>query len=225
MATEIEIKLLLATLQDYVHVLTALDAVAPEPVSGVAQVNYYLDTAQRELHAQRAMARVRVADGHVLLTVKVQPSLRDGVMRVSELEASLPTALAAQWRTAPPARCDMTLDAQGWLRDPLVLARPLPADAVLHCLGAMHNTRRKYLLPAAVAPPDSGGILLELDRVHYGAGGDQAERFEIEVETPNAAAIMPLLQQWLDELGVDWALAEESKYAQFLRLSERAEAA
>lgn len=220
MATEIEIKLILGSLGDHARVAAALTALAVAPVRRIDQVNYYLDTMDRALHAQQAMARLRVADGAVQLTVKVRPQLLDGVMRVTELEAALPDDMAGPWRIAPPSKTDLRIDSQGWLQDAALLKHPLPPTAVLHCLGAMRNTRQVFTVPRTVWDAGPGDVHVELDRVHFGAGADQAERFEIEVEIPDAPVLLPRLQAWLDGLGVDHQPAAESKYAQFLRLSQ-----
>ena len=221
MATEVEIKFVLADLAAYHAVRTALDTLAKH-AGGEAheepQVNYYLDTAAGDLHRQRAMARVRVTTESVEFTVKARPTLHNGVISVGEWQAPLAEALADQWRTQPPARTSLAIDAAGWLQPGGVLPEPLAADAALHVLGAMRNGRRKY----AIAWPDlgatGGAVLVELDRVHYGAGGAEAERFEVEIETADAHEKLPAVESWLNGLGVAFAAAEETKYAQFLRI-------
>ena len=222
MATETELKIVLPQFDDYARVRTALDAMVTahgvEPIE-VPQVNYYLDTVGRQLLQQKAMARVRVAGGQVELTVKVKPKLVDGVIHVSEYQDFLPSALANVWLTNPPPRTDLSLDTHGWLQSPAILPAPLPPDAQLLVLGAMNNVRRKYAVNASDFGGDTATLVVELDRVHYGMGEHEAERFEIEIETPQAAQLLPFVEAWLEHLGVDFCRATETKYAQFLRLS------
>ena len=221
-ATETELKILLDTLSDYVAVRGALDGLAVDPLAAprqAHQVNYYLDTVDRALLRQRAMARVRVADGAVEFTAKVKPRLQGGVIHVAEHQRLLSGELAAQWLHAPPARTNLAIDGDGWLTSGGVLAQPLVSDAQLFVLGAVQNLRRKVALDMAHWGGPPGVVVAELDRVHYGVGGDEAERFELEVEHPEAEALLPGVEAWLTALGVAFRRAEETKYAQFLRLS------
>ncbi|MBM4344139.1 MAG: CYTH domain-containing protein [Deltaproteobacteria bacterium] len=222
MATETELKLLLETLDDYAVVLRALQGMACAEVRESRQVNYYLDTVDRSLLRQHAMVRVRVADGAALLTVKVKPRLQGGVIEVAEHERSLDPDHAAAWLATPPSRTGLAFDVAGWLGAGGVLAQPLPAEAQLQVLGAMHNTRRKVPVDGARWGLAAGErVVAELDRAHYGAGGAEAERFELEIEHVQAATMQPAVEAWLAGLDVAFRRAEETKYAQFLRLAER----
>lgn len=220
MATETELKLLLETLDDYAKVRHGLEQLALQPPTEARQVNYYLDTVDRALLRQKAMVRVRVADGAAVLTVKVRPRLIGGVIQVAEHERVLEPEHAQLWLTAPPPRTGLGFDTLGWLTAGGVLAEPLAADAQLRVLGAMHNTRRKvHFDGAAWGLPAGSAVMAELDRAHYGTGDDEAERYELEVEHAQAAEILPHVEAWLAGLGVEFRRAEETKYAQFLRLA------
>ncbi len=220
MATETELKLLLDTLDDYAKLRRALDELALQPATEARQVNYYLDTVDRALLQQKAMVRVRVADGNAVLTVKLKPRLAGGVVQVAEYERFLDPQHAQPWLTAPPSRAGLGFDTLGWLVAGGVLAEPLAVDTQLRVLGAMHNTRRKVHLDGAVwGLPAGCALMAELDRAHYGTGGEEAERFELEVEHPQAAELLPGVEAWLAGLGVEFRRAEETKYAQFLRLA------
>lgn len=213
---EVELKIVLAEAADYASVRAALDrAAAP---TEVAQTNYYLDTVDRALWRQKAMARLRAADGKVVFTLKTKPQLHGGVIAVGEREAELPAALARAWLTQPPARSDAGFDVHRWLRDPAILPQPLPPGAQLLVLGAMANRRRSYALSAGLFGAPAAPLTVELDHVQYGGDPSEAERFEIEIESPDAAALLPHVEQWLDDLQVQFCRATETKYQQFLRL-------
>jgi len=220
MATEVELKLLLADASAWLAAHDALASAATGPARVAAQVNYYLDTAQRALRRQAAMARIRVADGAARLTVKVAPTLVGGVSRVDEFEQALPAGLAGAWLAGPPARVDRAIDAAGWLRPGGVLAAPLGDDDPLWVVGAVRNERRTFILPRADLGAGDGEVTVELDRCQFGAGGAEAERFEIEIEAADAFALRGPVEAWLDRCGVAHRPADESKYAQFLRLAD-----
>lgn len=218
MATEIELKLIVDG-DEFAHVRAALDALAAADLR--QQANYYLDTLQAELHNQRAMLRVRTTDASARITLKLRPKMRDGVLEVSEWERDLPAELAQAWRTAPPPRTSaQALQATDWLGYSGHLAVAIADDAALHTLGAMQNTRRVYAIDLRQLGANTAQtVCIELDHSRYSQG---EERFELELEHPQAAAIAPVIHAWLQTLGVHATVAEETKYAQFLRLLARA---
>lgn len=202
MSDEIELKLLLPDEENFLRLRNALDGQTTPEV--VEQVVYYLDTARLDLRLARQMLRVRVGNGVAKVTWKGSATMTAGVQQAAEREQVLPEAEGALWRQGGQARTTPErLGIAAWL--------DLPADAVLHTLGAMANTRRTY--HAAIG---GESMMLELDRVRYSAG---VERFELEVEHADAARLAQVLMPWLEEQGVETEPASESKYAQFLRLS------
>jgi inorganic triphosphatase YgiF len=223
MATEIELKLLFAG--GAADLLRLQDLLLPHARSGQSgagqidsqtQVNWYLDTAQRELHSHRAMLRVRQTQRGTAaptwrMTAKLKPSLAAGILSSTELERALEPAEVASWQDGPPPRLTLSqLDREHWL-DHL-----LPADATLHVLGALRNQRQALTVPRALWQPGATDLVtLELDRTLYSA---EVERCELELEHPDAAAMAPALQAWLTQQGLETYPATESKYAQFLRL-------
>lgn len=223
MATEIELKLLFAggaadllRLQDLLLPHAHSEQGNSLKVDSQTQVNWYLDTAQRELHAQRAMLRVRQTQRGTTsptwrLTAKLKPSLTAGILSSTELERALDPHEVANWQDGPPPRLPRAqLDREHWL-DHL-----LPPDATLYVLGALRNQRQALTVPRALWQPGATDLVtLELDRTLYSA---EVERCELELEHPEAAAMAPALQAWLTSLGIDTDPATESKYAQFLRL-------
>ena len=227
MATEIELKLLLPDELAHGLVRAALDAVAG-PADVVEQLNYYLDTRARRLQAHRCMVRVRVGgqgnERWVKATCKSNPKLHAGLMTVGEHEHRLPVELAALWLQGPPFRTNLTdLQALAWTADEGPLLRVLPDEAQLHVLGAMATTRRIYRLDKAFFGATPGPLTLELDHARFGDRGPDANRYEIEVEHPDAAALEPRISAWLVGLGVHAWPADESKFGQMLRILEKPE--
>ncbi len=227
MATEVELKLLLP--DDLAHglVRAALDA-ACGPAQVVEQVNYYLDTRDRRLHAHRCMIRVRVGgqgdQRWVKATCKANPTLQAGLLTVGEFEHRLPDDLAARWLQGPPFRSQLAdLQAVAWVQTAGPLAGVLPADAALHVLGAMATTRRIYALDKLFFGGEPGPLTLELDHARFGDRGADAHRFEIEVEHADVAALEPGITAWLRDLGVHAWPADETKFAQLLRILDKPE--
>ncbi len=211
--TEIELKLLLADDLAHATLRTWLDAHGT--LHEAVQSNRYLDTTDRALAARRMMMRVRLAGTQATCTAKAGAQMVDGIMRVSEWEAVLAGREAAAWRAGRSA-CK--------LRDlPLceaLVAGPLAdlddADArTFHVIGVMQTTRRAYRIAAtALGLAPGPALTLELDHSLFPAG---QERFELEVEHPDAAALKDAVTALLDRLGVAWRVADVSKYQQFLQ--------
>ncbi|MBI5607631.1 MAG: CYTH domain-containing protein [Deltaproteobacteria bacterium] len=227
MATEVELKLLLPDELAHGLVRAALDAAAG-PGQVVEQVNYYLDTRERRLQAHRCMIRVRVggqgSERWVKATCKANPTLLAGLLTVGEFEHRLPADLAQRWLQGPPFRSHLQdLQALDWAQADGPLARVLPPDAALHVLGAMATTRRIYALDKAFFGGEPGPLTLELDHARFGDRGADAHRFEIEIEHPDAAALEPRISAWLQDLGVHAWPADETKFAQLLRILDKPE--
>jgi uncharacterized protein YjbK len=219
MADEVELKLMLEDRDAFLKVREALDALAEAVVH--EQVNYYLDTTRLSLRAQKAMVRVRVADGQAVATCKTRATIEGGVQRAVEHEQPLPELEERLWLQAgQPRTTPQALGIMAWLcaGPGCALLQPLAADSALHTLGALANTRRDYTVRREQLRPGTGvqPVTLELDHSRYSAG---AERFEIELEHADAAELAEDVQVWLDALAVIAEPATESKYAQFLRLS------
>ncbi len=210
--TEIELKLLLDTEHDYAALRQWLEAAGEVKV--VEQDNRYLDTTDRLFAGRRLMLRVRVAGDKVKCTAKSGAQLVDGVMRVSEWEAAVPDAEA--WRTGRSSCALRALPEPvigGLASGPLADVDDL-GDRVVHVIGAMKNTRRKCYVPyAALGLSGEGTLCLELDHTLFPA---RQERFELEVEHDDAAALQSAIQGLLDRLDVSWRPASGSKYEQFL---------
>lgn len=216
---EVELKLMLDDGDAFLKVRTALDALAPAVVH--EQVNYYLDTTQLSLRAQKVMVRVRVADGQAVATCKTKARLDGGVQLAIEHEQPLPQTEAQRWlQGGQPRTSPQALGMTTWLcpGPDCALQHALEPQVALHTLGALANTRRAYAVRRDQLRPGAGPqvVTLELDHSRYSAG---AERFEIELEHEDAATLADDLHAWLETLGVHAAPAEESKYAQFLRLA------
>lgn len=233
MPTEIELKLCLADEADFQRVRLALDNLAHRkgtPVDALEQTNYYLDTPRLQLRAQKAMVRVRTIGAgpqadRAVVTLKIRPTLVDGLLSTAEHEADLSEDLAAPWLKAPPARVQAKdLGIADWTTAGGLLDQPLTADTWLHVVGAMVNSRRVYRLEGYQLNGPTGPLMLELDHARFGLGGADGHRFEIELEHPDAAAWRTVIDGWLAGLDVTAYPATETKYAQMLRLNDVAPA-
>ncbi len=214
---EVELKLLLESAHDHDLLRMRLQGYGNPQV--VEQLNYYLDTRDRRLLRSKVMVRVRVEADQVISTCKTRPQMTDGLMSVHEFELPMPAVAAALWRQGAPDRVAL---------DDLPIADAIrrafgskdPRNEVLYVLGAVRNTRRRYAVPAdaiGVAPLVAGGVLeVELDHTLF--PGDE-ERFELEVEHANASALASAVESTLLSDVIRWRPADESKYAQFLRLT------
>jgi uncharacterized protein YjbK len=221
MAQEVELKLVLTQGPDALaKVASLLAPLALQQADVQLQTNFYFDNKDLQLRAARAMLRVRRTlrqDGseRYHLTAKLRPSLHSGVLSSTEHERELLAIETSSWQSGPPAQLLVSkLDTQGWLRELLE-----PAAAV-QLLGAMHNQRQAVVVPLQLWLPErplDARLTVELDQTELAGCG---VRCEIELEHPEAAALARGLCAWLDLAGVAWSLAQESKYAWFLRLTE-----
>ena len=205
---EIELKLLLEDEWSYAQLRDWLEARAAATVDN--QTNLYLDTVDRALLRHRVMARLRLVGGRAVVTVKRKRSLEGGLMRADEWEVAVPAE--------HPARA---VASQGVLLAslPELVAAPLRGLGLndahrLHVVGAMQTERRRYLAPQKLTGRPTGEVSVELDRTLFPG---EVERFELELEHPDAASVATHLTATLDELELRWRPAEGSKYAQFLQ--------
>lgn len=223
MATEIELKLCLNDEMEFQRVQLALDNLAHRKGTAVEvqeQTNYYLDTPQLALRQQRAMLRVRTYGAAAMVTLKVKPVLQAGVLRAGEFEQPLPSAALQRWLSAPPPRVQAAeLGCAAWLGQGGLVEAPLAAEAWLHVVGAMSNTRRLYQLDGYQFNGPLGPLKVELDHARFGLGGQDGHRYEIELEHPDAETWRAVLDGWLSGLDVAAYPATETKYAQLLRLA------
>ncbi len=235
---EIELKLLLDDADAFERVRAALERVTTAELH--EQVNYYLDTVRLDLRRQAVMVRVRVAHGQAVATCKTKATLVAGVQTALEREQPLPDAEAERWlRSGQPRTSPQALGIQAWLSEPIerggMLATPLPAEAALHTLGALANTRRAYTLRREDLRTGAGSelVVIELDHSRYSVPQEAsanaaaksvrgAERFEIELEHGDAAELAADVHAFLAGLDLEGTPATESKYAQFLRLTAAA---
>lgn len=216
--TEIELKLLLDGEQAYGTLRRWLDTHGDVQVA--VQSNRYLDTTDRAFGRRRMMLRVRLAGDKVTCTAKAGARMIDGVMQVSEWEQRLDDERADAWRRGLSS-CELgALPISAAL-----IAGPLhdlqeAAQRSVHVIGVMQTTRRAYGVPsAALGLAGEEIITLELDHSLFPAG---QERFELEVEHPDAGALKNAMTTLLDGLQITWWPADTSKYEQFLHAQDMA---
>lgn len=205
MAMEVEIKRILEE-AGYRRLLATLGQ--PERVE--QQTNVYLDSAAQELQAQKAMLRLRTIGPRTVATLKCRAQLADGVSRAVEMEQEV----ALHPVTMPTSAVE--LGVAGWFGPGLTLPTPDP-QTPLHAVGQMHTQR--HVFPAERAGL-AAGLWLELDRTRFETrpGHPPTLRWELECEVPDPEATVARLDAWLAAHGVAVIPAQETKYAQFLRL-------
>ena len=209
MATEREVKLLVSA-ADFAILCAHLDAAQAPTVQ--LQENRYLDLPQRQLHAARAMLRLRLTDGRAVLTLKARARLEQGVSQALELERELDEVARELWTQPHIPWRDAVVQLQPWLEAAGLTSLDVPAAAALGELGRMHNTRRVYALPAGVQQWPRP-LRLELDQARF---PDGTLRFELECEHRQAAELAPKLAAWLAGLGLQPEPARWSKFAQMV---------
>jgi uncharacterized protein YjbK len=212
MGQEIEIKRLLDA-PGYERLRAHLNTlVAPESHQ---QLNHYLDLPGAALREAGAMLRLRTIGERMELTLKARASVEAGVMSAQELECALLTPYErAFWLQRPVPWSQVAVRIAEWL-DATGLAHLSDRDVPLHEVGTTENLRHIYRLENGLGPWQQP-LTLELDKTRYPSG---AERLELECEHALALEIAPLLDAWLQALGVPATQATETKYAQFLRLA------
>ncbi|MCO4761086.1 MAG: CYTH domain-containing protein [Myxococcales bacterium] len=211
---EIELKLVLADDLSYGLLRSWLDAHAT--AFEAVQDNRYLDTADRALARRRMMLRVRLTPAKVVCTAKAGAHMVDGLMQVSEWQRPMDDALAQTWRRGRSS-CELSeLPIARSLVDGPLRDLSGAMSRTFHVLGAMQTTRRAYEVACEdLGLPPGPKVILELDHTLFPAG---AERYELEIEHPDAAQIRSAATALLDSLGVQWHPAERSKYQQFLEV-------
>jgi len=163
------------------------------------QENYYLDTLDLRLSRERAMLRIRnLAQGGSLLTLKRGSEIEAGYFRSSELESPLPPGSLAGILESPPTLYQMDLAPVGELRSRF-------GELPLRVIGTLVNERRLF---------QSGGFLVEVDRISF---PDGSEEYEVEVETETPAVARKWLESEFRRLGVNAAPSRETKFARLLR--------
>jgi len=193
MAMEIELKLAIE-----VKDLAVLSRNLPSPTAVKKLRNIYFDTPERFLEHGKRMLRLRIADAVEggILCYKGRSEHRDGVFRAEELE----------WRLSED-------EVAAFLRDPGTQAARLTpifpdvAPALLAAFGEIRVERAVYAL--------GSGLQLEMDRVEYSDGSEDAE-LEVEAPEHRIDEARDILGRILKKSGVNAISQERTKYQRFL---------
>ena len=151
------------------------------------------------------MLRLRFMGTRVVATLKCRAVLAGGVSRAVEMEMDVDP------RRVQPGASAVDLGVDAWCGPGRTL-EALDRQAPLRVTGEMRTIR--HVFPADRAG-FGAGLWLELDRTAFDGG---QVRWELECEVPDAEALVPQLDAWLVAQGVPVVPAQETKYAQFLRL-------
>ncbi|MFH2008650.1 MAG: CYTH domain-containing protein [bacterium] len=216
---ECEIKLTLATAEDYQHLREQL----PNRVGELEQHNLFFDTPDRLLAAGHWTLRLRrevpeSGDPTCLVTVKGPSSIIAGAVRRTEVEGPVDCAL---WERAQTR----DLECRELAGPPMAfLARELDLRGPLRRILGFANRRTVFGLSLADAPRQ-----LLLDRTVF-EGGQVDHELELELDAPTSedavalleiAAVTLTLRRLLEGLGVTAEPARSGKYSRALSYAAR----
>lgn len=162
------------------------------------QVNFYFDTAGKDLEKLKAMLRVRQENGkHFRMAFKRNIRIKGGYFQNEEVETDIDSNLFANMRLCDslqieelePIRCIRRLE----IVDPLLL------------IGKLANLRFRYFLP--------NGCCVELDRITLPNGNVE---YELEAETENPGEVRAIIDQIFQRLGIKVVPQTQTKYERFL---------
>ncbi|MEM7233376.1 MAG: CYTH domain-containing protein [Planctomycetota bacterium] len=193
---ERELKYALESYEDY-RKLT--EAMAPE--TGRIQHNHYFDTKELTLAKARAILRLRVDSGRVILTLKVGQESQEVEGYFDSLELEEEVTVEALDLARDDGATLLALDAEP-IRE---LTKRFGASLSLIPIAEMRNERRVV----------QDEYQLEIDRVNYSDGG---ESYEVEIETPDAMGAKDFIETKFQELSIS---AKPESKTKLERLLER----
>lgn len=191
---ERELKFLIPNEAAYQNLKELLGA----PQRTLRQVNYYLDSKDRQVARSRSMVRIRDENGRAVLTYKRQLAHRSGYLECEEHEEEVPAGWVAELQQGH-------VPEELWIREPLRrLAQDL-GSCGLGLVGTITNERGCY--------PLAGGEVAELDRTEFSDGGVD---FELEVETERPEQVGQIVRELFQRAGAPLRPQPLTKYRRFL---------
>lgn len=192
---EVEVKL---RLPDSAAHQKLSDILSPFRTKTHLQENIFFDGASNELSSKRAVLRLRFYNGDTrcVVSLKAKAVLVDGVSRVEEDEEDIDPAIgracvAEPWRLG-------SVDSSRILKR----VKDEFGNEGFVCLGGFRNVRGVY---------GWRGLTLELDETQY----DFGTSYEMECESTDPEQVKNLLEEFLNQNGVDYSYSELSKFAVF----------
>lgn len=191
---EKELKIHLKDAGNLKYLLEAL----PPPVRIVNQVNHYFDTPALDLRRNKAMVRLRESSEGNFFTLKRDAKILAGYLTAEDHETR--TEFRAR-DIGPGGVIPVSVLPPGIQQ---IVAQEFGLSDLKH-LGRIRNERRVI--------PMKEGFTIELDETHFPNG--QIDH-EIEVETADPDAALPVIERILDACGIPFDFEFKTKYSRFL---------
>ncbi|XP_031280788.1 triphosphate tunnel metalloenzyme 3 [Pistacia vera] len=194
---EVEVKLRLKHATAHHQVITLL---APFHLKTLHQHNLFFDTPTSSLSSQRTVLRLRFLDKDTccIVSLKSKPTLINGVSRVEEDEEELDPVLAKDCVQNPLKLFDLDSRVVKRVKEEF----GVESEMGLVCLGGFENVREVY---------EWKGLKLEVDETKYEFGIS----YEVECESDDPEGVKRLLEEFLNENGIEYEYSEKSKFAVF----------
>lgn len=200
---EIEIKL---QLPDAAAHAKTLEVLAPHRKASFEQTNYFFDSPDGKMSANRKTLRVRFyksdAPDKAVLTVKGRQEMRDGVGRATEVEDELDLELARRATNEPSHLLKSQTKYLQEIKSEVGLTE-------LVCLGNFKNNRSVF---------EWEGLEVEVDETIYSPTASHPEEgrfYEIELETDEPETFKPKLEALLREHNIPFNDGVTTKFARF----------
>ncbi|KAI9161395.1 hypothetical protein LWI28_016947 [Acer negundo] len=194
---EVEVKLRLKDSKAHQNVSSLL---SPFHKQTLFQDNIFFDDNLSKLSSNLAVLRLRFynLNSHCVLSLKAKPQISDGISRVEELEEPISVSVASNCVAQPSLLSKIDSKIMKLIKDRYGVGEN--SDFV--CLGGFKNVRAVY---------DWRGLKLELDETLYGFGSS----YEIECESLEPERDKKLIQDLLDENGIQYHYSQLSKFSVF----------
>ncbi|KAJ0031820.1 hypothetical protein Pint_13839 [Pistacia integerrima] len=194
---EVEVKLRLKHSTAHHQVITLL---SPFHLKTLHQHNLFFDTPTSSLSSQRTVLRLRFLDKDTrcIVSLKSKPTLINGVSRVEEDEEELDPVLAKDCVQNPLKLFDLDSRVVKRVKEEF----GVESEMGLVCLGGFENVREVY---------EWKGLKLEVDETKYEFGIS----YEVECESEDPEGVKRLLEEFLNENGIEYEYSEKSKFAVF----------
>ncbi|CAM8940089.1 unnamed protein product [Rhodiola kirilowii] len=193
---EVEVKLRLPNSASHATVAAIL---SPYHIKTHLQENIFFDGANGELTSQQAVLRLRFYDGDArcVVSLKAKAVIQNGVSRVEEDEEDLDPWVGRACVADPTRIKEVDNRVLRRVREEFLIG-----DGGIVCLGGFRNVRNVY---------EWKGVKIELDETVFEFG----TCYEIECESEEPEKVKKLIEDLLNENGVQFSYSHESKFAIF----------
>ncbi|CAN1243577.1 Triphosphate tunnel metalloenzyme 3 [Linum perenne] len=198
---EVEVKLRLPDASSHQRLTAVL---SPYRTKTLSQENIFFDTADSHLASNLAALRIRFynLDSSCVLSLKAKPVIAEGISRVSEQEEPLDPQLGRLCVEEPWRLMGLQGRSNIMKRVREEYRVEEKEEKGLICLGGFRNVRQVFELK---------GLMLELDETMYDFGNS----YELECETREPEKDKKLIEELLQENGIEFSYSTANKFAVF----------